>query len=144
MLDDIVIVGGLVPSLLVDQETFHKLPSGPAPLPGPEVVTYVHADPDRAKTYYWVVACNSGGCSNFDSDNPPIALETISTGPTNTATHIATQTPTPPNTPLPVSLPAIPTRPDMGEDKRYDRINSPYLLDRSPDSSGRRRRPERL
>ena len=29
--------------------------------------TYVHADPDSAKNYYWVVSCNSDGCSEIDS-----------------------------------------------------------------------------
>ena len=71
--------------------------------------TYVHADPGSGKNYYWVVASNSGGCSDIDSENPPIALETSSTLPKNSATPTATQTPTPSNTPLPVSFPAIPT-----------------------------------
>ena len=45
--------------------------------------TYVHADPDSAKNYYWVVACNSGGCSEIDSENPAMPIETIPTGPAN-------------------------------------------------------------
>ena len=32
--------------------------------------TYVHADPDSDRNYYWVVACNSGGCADIDSKNP--------------------------------------------------------------------------
>ncbi len=35
---------------------------------------YIHASPEprdsRRGNYYWVVACNSEGCSNIDSDNP--------------------------------------------------------------------------
>ena len=31
--------------------------------------TYVHADPD-SENYYWVIACNRGGCSQVDSENP--------------------------------------------------------------------------
>ena len=32
--------------------------------------TYVHTSPDADENYYWVVACNSGGCSRIDSRNP--------------------------------------------------------------------------
>ena len=32
--------------------------------------TYTHADPDASRNYYWVVACNSFGCSEIDSANP--------------------------------------------------------------------------
>ena len=32
--------------------------------------TYVHTSPDADKNNYWVVACNSGGCSRIDSGNP--------------------------------------------------------------------------
>ena len=32
--------------------------------------TYVHSDPDDGENYYWIVACNRGGCSEIDSDNP--------------------------------------------------------------------------
>ena len=45
--------------------------------------TYAHADPDSAKNYYWVAACNSGGCSDIDSENPAMPIETIPTGPAN-------------------------------------------------------------
>ena len=31
--------------------------------------TYTHSEPDD-RNYYWMVACNSGGCSDIDSDNP--------------------------------------------------------------------------
>ena len=32
--------------------------------------TYVHTSPAANKNHYWVVACNSGGCSDIDSRNP--------------------------------------------------------------------------
>ena len=32
--------------------------------------TYVHSDPDDDENYYWIVACNRGGCSEIDSKNP--------------------------------------------------------------------------
>ena len=35
--------------------------------------SYLHTDPDTRKNYYWVVACNSGGCSAVDSENPAVA-----------------------------------------------------------------------
>ena len=89
--------------------------------------TYVHTDPDSRNNYYWVVACNSGGCSDIDSENPAIALETSSTGPagkatptpvptlspapTPSATPTPTQTPTPSDTPIP-SLTSAPTASD--------------------------------
>ena len=44
--------------------------------------TYVHTEPDKDKNYYWVVACNRGGCSEIDSDNPAVPSETSSTGQT--------------------------------------------------------------
>ena len=41
--------------------------------------SYVHASPDRDKNYYWVVACNRGGCSEIDSENPAIQVRAEST-----------------------------------------------------------------
>ena len=38
--------------------------------------TYTHANPDEDRNYYWVVACNSAGCSDIDSGNPAILVET--------------------------------------------------------------------
>ena len=32
--------------------------------------SYVHDGPDSGANYYWVVACNRGGCSDIDSANP--------------------------------------------------------------------------
>ena len=34
--------------------------------------SYVHTDPDRDENYYWVVACNSGGCSDVDREKPAV------------------------------------------------------------------------
>ena len=31
---------------------------------------YLHTDPTYDRNYYWVVACNSAGCSEVDSENP--------------------------------------------------------------------------
>ena len=69
--------------------------------------SYVHASPDSFNNYYWVVACNSGGCSEIDSDNPASQVVTESTGPTGpdgtptpTPQPEATQTATPTATPL--------------------------------------------
>ena len=36
---------------------------------------YVHADPRSSENYYWVVACNRGGCSDIDSENPTAPTE---------------------------------------------------------------------
>ena len=32
--------------------------------------SYTHNNPDDDTNYYWVVACNSSGCSPVDSNNP--------------------------------------------------------------------------
>ena len=32
--------------------------------------TYVHTSPGAGSNYYWVIACNKGGCSVVDSENP--------------------------------------------------------------------------
>ena len=45
--------------------------------------TYVHANPASARNYYWVVACNRGGCSDIDSGNPAALIETGPAGPAN-------------------------------------------------------------
>ena len=69
--------------------------------------SYVHASPDSFNNYYWVVACNSGGCSEIDSDNPASQVVTESTGPTGPD---GTPTPTPTPTPQPeVTQTATPT-----------------------------------
>ena len=75
--------------------------------------TYVHANPtspDRGENYYWVVSCNSDGCSEIDSYYPAQLidsdLEEVAPGAEpSTATPrgapTPTQTPTPPDTPTP-------------------------------------------
>ena len=45
--------------------------------------TYTHSSPDAEDNYYWVVACNSGGCSDIDSDNPAQYIDTKPPAPTN-------------------------------------------------------------
>ena len=74
--------------------------------------TYVHAAPDSDENNYWVVACNRGGCSDIDSDDPVKAPGTDSStappAPPQTATPTATpgptsDTPTPTVTPGPTS-----------------------------------------
>ena len=35
---------------------------------------YIHTEPDADRNYYWVAACNSGGCSGVDSGNPANAI----------------------------------------------------------------------
>ena len=37
---------------------------------------YTHINPDDYENYYWVTACNSGGCSEIDSDNPATFIDT--------------------------------------------------------------------
>ena len=48
--------------------------------------TYVHTDPSSGNNYYWVVACNRGGCSEIDAGNPVKASGTSSTEATSTPT----------------------------------------------------------
>ena len=46
---------------------------------------YVHTSPNPSavNNNYWVVACNSGGCSEIDSRNPAAPIEPIPAGPVN-------------------------------------------------------------
>ena len=44
---------------------------------------YVHTSPDHDTNYYWVTACNSGGCSDIDSENPATFIDTRPGAPTN-------------------------------------------------------------
>ena len=48
--------------------------------------SYLHENPNSSENYYWVVACNSDGCSEVESRHPAAMLEASSTGSTNTAT----------------------------------------------------------
>ena len=45
--------------------------------------SYTHTSPDEDDNYYWVVACNSGGCSEIDSANPARFIDTRPGSPTN-------------------------------------------------------------
>ena len=46
---------------------------------------YVHTSPNLSmgENYYWVVSCNSGGCSEIDSKHPASPIETRPDGPTD-------------------------------------------------------------
>ena len=46
--------------------------------------TFTHSDPDPEDNYYWVVACNSSGCSPVDSGNPATTAGTAPTAPAAT------------------------------------------------------------
>ena len=43
---------------------------------------YTHTDPD-SQNYYWVAACNRGGCSQVDSENPAGPIEPVPSSPAN-------------------------------------------------------------
>ena len=54
-----------------------------------EDVVYVHTDPDPGlNDFYWVVACNEGGCSEFDPENLAKPFEERPTSPTNMRTEV--------------------------------------------------------
>ena len=80
--------------------------------------TYVHTNPSLSKNYYWVVGCNSGGCSEIDEEYPAQPIGPTPSGaepttqpgavhstPTPRATRAPTQTPAPSDTPTPVPTP---------------------------------------
>ncbi len=80
--------------------------------------TYVHTNPSLSKNYYWVVGCNSGGCSKIDEEYPAQPIGPTPSGaepttqpgvvhstPTPRATRAPTQTPAPSDTPTPVPTP---------------------------------------
>ena len=46
-------------------------------------MSYLHENPSAVNNYYWVVACNSDGCSEIDSRNPAAPIEPIPAGPAN-------------------------------------------------------------
>ena len=45
--------------------------------------TYTHASPDERRNYYWVVGCNSAGCSDPDGGNPAQFVDNRPAAPTN-------------------------------------------------------------
>ena len=47
--------------------------------------SYTHTDPDPDDNYYWVTACNRGGCSQIDSENPAGPIEPVPSSPANLA-----------------------------------------------------------
>ena len=38
--------------------------------------SYTHDSPDDDTNHYWVVACNAGGCTDIDSENPATFVDT--------------------------------------------------------------------
>ena len=57
--------------------------------------SYLHTDPDRDENYYWVVACNSGGCSDVDRENPSVVHDSSASTPAPTASPSPEQSETP-------------------------------------------------
>ena len=45
--------------------------------------TYTHTSPDDDYNHYWVVACNSGGCTDIDSEDPATFVDTRPSAPNN-------------------------------------------------------------
>ena len=45
--------------------------------------SYLHTSPDQRANYYWISACNSGGCSAIDSRNPAEFIDTRPQKPMN-------------------------------------------------------------
>ncbi len=72
--------------------------------------TFLHANPNARYTnlYYWVAACNQGGCSKIDGRNPPVSIEGRTTAPARapTATPGARTAAAP--TPTPAPAPTAP------------------------------------
>ena len=70
--------------------------------------TYLHASPDDRRNYYWVAACNAGGCSEIDRHNavqPGDSSQAASPTPIVIATPTPAPTPTPMATQVPVATP---------------------------------------
>ena len=44
--------------------------------------SYLHTEPDEDRNFYWVTACNRGGCSEVESDSPAVQGESDATGTT--------------------------------------------------------------
>ena len=45
--------------------------------------TYTHTSPGDDENYYWVVACNSGGCTDIDTGDPAAFVDTRPSAPGN-------------------------------------------------------------
>ena len=83
--------------------------------------TFLHADPSR-DNYYWVVACNRGGCSEIDSRNP---ITIIRSGTAPTATAEADSAPAD-------ASPAPPPAPDGTSDREPDAPAAPAVVHECP------------
>ena len=46
----------------------------------PQSTSYLHTDPDRDENYYWVIACNGGGCSNKPSEVARDLFQVVGSG----------------------------------------------------------------
>ena len=88
--------------------------------------TYVHTNPSLSENYYWVVSCNSDGCSHIDKEYPAQLIGPTPSGaepstqpgavystPTPRATRAPTQTPAPSDTPTPVPTPTQTPEPSI-------------------------------
>ena len=51
--------------------------------------SYTHTSPDTDENYYWVVACNSDGCSETDSEDPAAPVDDGAGSPTSGGPCIA-------------------------------------------------------
>ena len=59
-------------------------------------VTYLHARPDvDHHNFYWVVACNKGGCSDIDEENPAVVDDSSPSRTERTASPSPAQSATP-------------------------------------------------
>ena len=92
--------------------------------------TYVHTNLSLSENYYWVVSCNSDGCSHIDKEYPAQLIGPTPSGaepstqpgavystPTPRATRAPTQTPEPSTTPTPGPTPThtpTPSTPPAG------------------------------
>ena len=91
--------------------------------------TYLHASPSDRNNYYWVAACNRGGCSEIDSENPAIPMETGSTRPSGAATPTPAPTPRQPATPADTPTPAGYTEVTLSSRGRVWGLPSKYTID---------------
>ena len=69
--------------------------------------SYVHASPDEDRNFYFVAACNSGGCSRTDSENPAIPTGTQPPTPAPALAQMPTSTPRPAPTEVPTVAPTV-------------------------------------
>ena len=84
--------------------------------------SYVHENPNASENYYWVVACNSDGCSEVDSGNPAAPIEPIPAAPANVTYAVE-------GSAIRVTWEAVPGA-DYYEVYYHEFINSACTLDR--------------